>query len=81
MVSCRNLLMESKHSALQNQASLVASSLAPLGQLRADEVGKVMELLGDVSLARVLVTDEERASSTIPWITPVPWISMSFFPK
>ena len=51
--------MESKHSALQNQASLVASSLSPLGELRADEVRKVMELLGDVSLARVLVTDEE----------------------
>lgn len=41
-----------------NQASLYASSLSSLNVLHSEEVGKIMDLLNDQSLSRVVVTDE-----------------------
>ena len=58
VLNCRDLLFKSKNSSLLNQASLFASSLSSLSELRPDEVGKVMELMDDLRLSRVLVTDE-----------------------
>ena len=51
------MLYESKKSEMQNQESVIASSLAPLGNLSADEVEKVMYLIGDMDLTRNIVTD------------------------
>lgn len=59
VVRYRDLLFESKSSTMQNQASLIASSLSPLNTLHSDEVQKVMELLDKAGVARVIVTDEE----------------------
>ena len=53
----RTMLYESKKSEMQNQESVIASSLAPLGNLSADEVEKVMYLIGDMELTRIIVTD------------------------
>ena len=55
----RDLVFESKYSAMQNQASLIASSLSSLNVLQRDEVQKVMELLDEAGSSRVIVTDEE----------------------
>ena len=60
VVKSRDLLFESKCSSMLNQASLYASSLSSLNVLQADEVEKVMTLLDDQRLSRVLVTDRER---------------------
>ncbi len=59
VVRYRDLLFESKYSTMQNQASLIASSLSSLNTLHSDEVQKVMELLDEAGIARVIVTDEE----------------------
>ena len=58
VMSCRDLLFRAKNSSLLNQASLFASSLSSLNELQPDEVGKVMALMDDLHLSRVLVTDE-----------------------
>ena len=59
VVSSRNLLFRAKYSSMQNQASLIASSLSSLSALRPEEVRKIMELLDEVGLSRVIVADEE----------------------
>ncbi len=59
VIRYRDLLFESKCSTMQNQASLIASSLSSLNTLHSDEVQKVMELLDEAGVARVIVTDEE----------------------
>ncbi len=57
ILSYRDMLFESKYTSLINQASLIASSLSPLNTLKEDEVGKVMNLLNDMNLERIIVTD------------------------
>lgn len=57
VINMRTMLYESKKSEMQNQESVIASSLAPLGNLSADEVEKVMYLIGDMDLTRIIVTD------------------------
>jgi len=57
VVNMRTMLYESKKSEMQNQESVIASSLAPLGNLSAEEVEKVMYLIGDMELTRIIVTD------------------------
>ncbi len=60
VVKSRDLLFEAKCSSMLNQASLYASSLSSLNVLHAEEVGKVMDLLDDQRLSRVIVTDREQ---------------------
>lgn len=57
VVNMRTMLRESKRSAMQNQETVIASSLASLVSLNADEVEKVMNLLGDMELTRIIITD------------------------
>ena len=63
VVRYRDLLFESEYSSMQNQASLIASSLSAMNTLNTDEVKKVMELLNEASRSRVIVTDET------PWVS------------
>jgi len=58
VVRCRDMLLKAKSSSLMNQASLFASSLSSLNTVQPKEVQKIMELLDDAALSRVLVTDE-----------------------
>ena len=55
----RDMLFESKYVTLQNQASVVASSLSTLSRLTDNEVEKVMELLNDMQSNRIVVTDTD----------------------
>ena len=57
VVNMRTMLYESKKSEMQNQESVIASSLAPLGNLTAGDVEKVMALIGDMDLTRIIITD------------------------
>lgn len=51
-------MFRAKHSSMQSQAALIASSLSSLSELRPDEVRQIMELLNEPGLSRVIVTDE-----------------------
>ncbi len=59
IISYRDMLFELKYASLKNQASLIASSLSPLSTLKEEEVGKVLDLLNDTNLERILITDNE----------------------
>lgn len=55
----RNLAFSSKQTTMNSQAAVVASSLSELGMLTVDEVFKVMSLLDNINMTRVIVTDTE----------------------
>ncbi len=57
VVNMRTMLCESKRSAMQNQAAIIASSLSALTTLNPEEVDKVIRLLGELDVARLIVTD------------------------
>ena len=45
LTAARNMIFTSKRSMLQNQASVIASSLSAMNELDVDHVSQVMELL------------------------------------
>ena len=53
----QDLVFKSKQNSLQSQAAVIASTLAGPEGLSQEGVGRVMEVLGDTGLSRVLVTD------------------------
>lgn len=53
----QNSVFRSKMTALQSQVSVISSALAEQETLSGDSVRQVMEVLGDMGLTRVLVTD------------------------
>ena len=53
----QDMVFKSKQTSLQSQASVVASALAGPDSLNEEGVARVMEVLGDTGLSRVLVTD------------------------
>lgn len=55
----RNLAFSSKQTSMHNQAAVVATSLSELGRLTEDEVFKVMSLLDNMNMTRVIVTDTD----------------------
>ena len=57
VVNMRSMLYESTRASMQNQASVVSSSLSSLATLNSDEVEKVLSLLGDMNLTRTIITD------------------------
>jgi len=57
VLASQDLTFQSKLSALQSQATVISSALAGPDGLSQDGVGRVMEVLGDTGLSRVLVTD------------------------
>lgn len=61
VVNMRTMLCESKRSAMQNQSAIIASSLSSLTVLNPDEVEKVIRLLGDLDMTRLIVTDQAAA--------------------
>ncbi len=58
IITFQNSVFQMKQTAVQNQASVVASALSGLGTLTEDEVGQVMEQLDLSALNRLIVTDE-----------------------
>lgn len=59
VLSSQDMIFKSKYPSLQSQASVVASALAGSDSLTTERVSRVMDALGQTSLARVLVTDPE----------------------
>ena len=53
----QDLVFKSKQTSLQSQAAVLSSSLGVSDTLTAEGVAQAMEVLGDPSLTRVLVTD------------------------
>lgn len=53
----QDMVFKSKQTSLQGQASVMASALAGPEGLNREGVGRVMEVLGDTGMSRVLVTD------------------------
>ena len=59
VLATQNMVMrQSKKAALQSQASVMASALTELETLTPDQVERVLNVLGDTGLARVVVTDQ-----------------------
>lgn len=53
----QDMVFKSKQTSLQSQATVVASALAGSDGLNRENVNRVMEVLGDTGLSRVMVTD------------------------
>ena len=57
VLASQEMVFQSKQTSLQSQASVMASALAGPDSLNEEGVARVMEVLGDTGLSRVLVTD------------------------
>ncbi len=57
VLASQQMVFQSKQTSLQSQAAVIASALAGPDTLSEEGVGRVMEVLGDTGLSRVLVTD------------------------
>lgn len=57
VLASQDLTFQSKQAALTSQALVISSALATPDGLTEEGVGRVMEVLGDAGLSRVLVTD------------------------
>lgn len=57
VLASQQLVFQSKQTSLQSQATVIASALAGPDGLSRDGVVRVMEVLGDTGLSRVMVTD------------------------
>lgn len=57
VLASQRMVFQSKQTSLWSQASVMASALAGPDGLTRENVGRVMEVLGDTGFSRVLVTD------------------------
>ena len=57
LIASQDLLFRSKQDALKSQAAVMASALMELETLSSDQVVRVMNMLDNMSLTRILVTD------------------------
>ena len=55
----RDLIYQSKKASLQDKAQLVASSFSSFDSLDTENTGQVMTILGELNVARVVITDRE----------------------
>lgn len=58
VASFRDAAFEAKHASTLNQAAVVASSLSSLPELREEDVGKIMSMLNNINVTRLVVTNE-----------------------
>ena len=57
LIASQELLFTSKRDALKSQAAVISSALIELESLSADQVIRVMNMLDNMGLRRILVTD------------------------
>ena len=57
VLASQELLFTSKRDSLKSQAAVMASALMELESLSADQVVRVMNMLDNMGLTRILVTD------------------------
>ncbi len=55
----RDLAFSAKKNSMQNQANIIASSLSELGTLNGEDVPKIMGMMKDLNLTRIIITDSE----------------------
>ena len=55
----RLLIYRAKAASLQDKAQLITSSFSGMDILTADTTGQVMSVLGELNVARVVITDGE----------------------
>lgn len=55
----QDLVFKTKQTSMQNQAAVIASTVASLGELTQEGVTQVMEMLDESSMTRILVTDPD----------------------
>ena len=55
----RDLIYKAKEASLQDKAQLVASSFSGMDALNAENTAQVISVLGDLNVARVVITDNE----------------------
>lgn len=55
----QDLVFKTKQTSMQNQASVIASTVASLGELTQEGVTQVMEMLDESSITRIIVTDPD----------------------
>ena len=58
----QNLVFRTKEASVRGKAEMVASAMAGLDRLTTDGVEQVVKLLNDVSISRIIVTDESGLS-------------------
>jgi len=58
----RDLIYRAKEASLQDKAQLISSSFSGLDALNTDNTAQVISVLGDLNVARVVVTDGEGKS-------------------
>ena len=69
LIASQDLLFTSKADSLKSQATVMSSALIELESLSSDQVARVMNLLGDTGMDRILVTDPAGQilyDSTVP---------------
>ena len=57
LIASQDLLFGSKRDAMKSQAAVISSALMELESLSAEQVERVMNMLDNTGLARILVTD------------------------
>lgn len=57
LIASQNLLISSKEDSLRSQIAVMSSALMELETLSADQVARVMNMLDNMGLERILVTD------------------------
>lgn len=55
----QDLVFKTKQTSMQNQAAVIASTVASLGELTQEGVTQVMEMLDESNMTRILVTDPD----------------------
>ena len=55
----RDLIYQAKEASLQDKAQLIASSFSGMDTLNEDNTAQVISVLGDLNVARVILTDGE----------------------
>ena len=53
------MIYRSKEASLQDKAQLITSSFSGMDSLDVDMTGQVMSVLGELNVARVIITDGE----------------------
>ena len=57
--AAQEMVFKAKQSSLQNQATIISSAVSSLGELTADGVEQVMDMLDENGLTRVMITDRD----------------------
>ena len=57
LIAAQNIIFQTKMAALQTEADLISSNLSGLENLSPEGIGRVMEVLGESHVTRILVTD------------------------